>query len=352
VPIPIDGTMLYCADEADAKHDTNGATSKIMNTREQSRTVIANSLELAKEGKFTQARARLDTLAQDHPLLHQAELGPDTALGLPRKLHAAYLKLAKLEKDHSRVIALQYTLVPPPDILKPFAQFDSQQRRRMAALNREPVPHVLHQIWLGSLPVPPATQAWADHCRAHGFAYRLWREADLAREGMDQHPSFHDMLQRGDYPGAVDVARYLILERFGGLYLDCDWYPARDEVSFADCLPLVGLSALAEDTPRQTGLGSLLLTNSFLASPPGHPVFTRIIEAMPKAILALPLAPAWWSTGPLLLSVVFRGTSFSVPDAGFVAATLARQAPFASVEAARAQAQAQDRGLLIGWKSW
>ncbi len=38
----------------------------------------------------------------------QAELGPETALGLPRKLHAAYLKLAKIEKDRSRIIALQY----------------------------------------------------------------------------------------------------------------------------------------------------------------------------------------------------------------------------------------------------
>lgn len=321
-------------------------------TREASRAIIAQSLALAQNGKSKDAHALLDALAEDKPMLAKAQLGPETALGLPRKLHAAYLKLAKIEKDRSRIIALQYSLVPPPEILLGFSQFDSATRRRMTALNREPVPAVLHQIWLGSLPLPPATQAWADHCARHGLAYRLWREADLASEGFDQHSSFRDMLLLGDYPGAVDVARYLILERFGGIYLDCDWYPARNDLSFADYLPLVGLSALAEDTPRQTGLGSLLLTNSYLSTPPGHPVFTRILEAMPYAIKSLPGAPAWWSTGPLLLSVVFRGTSFSVPDARFVAANLQRQAPFAMVDAARAQALHQDGGLLIGWKSW
>jgi mannosyltransferase OCH1-like enzyme len=323
-----------------------------MMTREASRAIIAKSLALAQNGKSEDARALLDGLAHNRAMLAQAELGPETALGLPRKLHAAYLKLAKIEKDRSRIIALQYSLVPPPEILSGFSQFDSSTRRHMAALNREAVPLVLHQIWLGSLPLPPATQAWADHCARHGVNYRLWREADLAKEGFDQHSSFHAMLAQGDYPGAVDVARYLILERFGGIYLDCDWYPARDDLSFADCLPLVGLSALAEDTPRQTGLGSLLLTNSYIATPPGHPVFTRILNVMPKAMAALPGAPAWWSTGPLLLSVVFRGTSFSVPDARFVAANLPRQAPFSMVEAAREQALHEDSGLLIGWKSW
>jgi inositol phosphorylceramide mannosyltransferase catalytic subunit len=326
--------------------------SEKVNARKASRALIMESIALAQQGNFADARAMLDQLAGDQNMLDHAELGPDTALGLPRKLHAAYLKLAKIEKDRSKIIALQYSLVPPPSVLLPFSKFDSHARRTMAALNRQPVPRVLHQIWLGDLALPPATEAWTDHCYRHGLTYRLWREADLQAEGLDQHPSFQDMLARSDYPGAVDVARYLILERFGGIYLDCDWYPARDDLSFADCLPLTGLTALAEDTPRQLGLGSLLLTNSLLASPPGHPVFTRIIEAMPKAMAALPDAPAWWSTGPVLLTVVFRGTTFTVPDAQFVATNLARQAPFSAVEAARKTAQQDDGGLLIGWKSW
>lgn len=54
------------------------------------------------------------------------------------------------------------------------------------------------------------------------------------------------MLDKRDYPGAVDVARYKLLDRFGGIYLDCDWYPARDDLSFDAVLPMIGLMAFDE----------------------------------------------------------------------------------------------------------
>ncbi|PZU90045.1 MAG: mannosyltransferase [Shinella sp.] len=273
-------------------------------------------------------------------------------LGLPRKLHSAYLKLAKITNDPVRVAGLQVTLAPPTDLLSDLFTFDGDNRRRMTRLSGDKVPLVLHQIWLGTLPLPPATEAWRQHCKSHGMEYRLWREADLAAAGFDDHPSFHGMLARSDYPGAVDVARYMILEKFGGIYLDCDWYPARDDQSFADYLPLVGISVLAEDIPRKTSTGSLLLANSFIAAPAGHPVFSRIVEAMPCVMERLPRAPAWWSTGPLIFTLASRSTSICVAETGFVVANLPRQAPFEAVEAARQSASDRDGGLLIAWKSW
>lgn len=320
--------------------------------RSLARETIAESLELARSGELERARLGLDALAGNHLLLEAAELGPSTMLGLPRKLHSAYLKLAKIAKDPVRIAGLQSTLAPPTDLLADLFAFDGNQRRQMTGLNGEKTPLVLHQIWLGTLPVPPATDAWRQHCKSHGVEYRLWREADLAEAGFDEHPSFHDMLARGDYPGAVDVARYIILEKFGGIYLDCDWYPARDDLSFTDYLPLVGISVLAEDIPRKTSTGSLLLANSFIAAPAGHPVFSRIVKTMPRVMELLPKAPAWWSTGPLIFTLACRGTSVCVAEAGFVAESLSRQAPFEAVEAARRSASDRDGGLLIAWKSW
>lgn len=320
--------------------------------RSLARETIAQSLELARSGRLESARRTLDRLAANHALLEVAELGPVTMLGLPRKLHSAYLKLAKIMNDPVRVAGLQSTLAPPLDLLAGLFAFDGEQRRQMTRLGGERAPSVLHQIWLGTLPVPPATEAWRQHCKSHGLEYRLWREIDLAAAGYDNHPSFHDMLARGDYPGAVDVARYMILERFGGIYLDCDWYPARDDLSFADYLPLTGISVLAEDIPRKTKTGSLLLANSFIAAPARHPVFSRIVEAMPRVMELLPRAPAWWSTGPLIFTLACRGTSVCVAEAGFVSVDLPRQAPFETLETARRSAVKRDGGLLIGWKSW
>jgi inositol phosphorylceramide mannosyltransferase catalytic subunit len=307
---------------------------------------------LIDSGAHEEARRYLGAFLTDDAVMNDPTLGGRTVLGYPRKLHSARLKLAKAEGQVVERLGLQHTLVPPPSLLAPLTRFDGAERRQMNALNRQDVPRVLHQIWLGDLAVPPAVEAWRAHAERHGLDYRLWREADLQALGVESHPAFQRMMAEGDFPGAVDIARYFVLFAEGGIYLDCDWYPARDDASFADFLPLTGLSALAEDTPRNTGMGSLLLTNSFIATPAGHPVFKRLLDILPEVTQLLPDGPAWWSTGPLVMTLLFRGTTFTVPDAGFVAANLARRAPASEVEDARRQALAEDGGLLIGWKSW
>ena len=294
-------------------------------------------------GDFSGARQALDRLSQDAGL---AALPPVTALGLNRRLHAAYLRLAKRSGDRVARAGLQHLLVPPPGSLLALTAATTDLRRAIARANALPVPRVIHQIWIGSLPVPPTCAAWEHHARAQGYAYRLWREADLG----PGDAVFRDRLAAGDYPGAVDAARYEILQREGGIYLDADWYPARMDIGFHDVLPMTGLIAMAEETPRLTGKGALLLANSFIAAPPAHPVLDRVRAVLPLAEAAIPKAPAWWTTGPLIFTLVARAGALTLADADLVAATLPRAAPFAEVE--RAVSAARDGGLLIGWKSW
>lgn len=307
---------------------------------------------MIETGLLSEPRAGLEAMSRDPALRSDPSLGTPTLLGYPRKLHSAWLKLAKAEGNPVDRIGLQHALVPPPSLLAPLAVLDGTTRRAMNEVNRHPVPRILHQIWLGDLPLPPAIEAWRRHADLNGLEYRLWREADLEELGVPLHAAYLQMLEAGDYPGAVDIARYFVLHAVGGIYLDCDWYPARDDVSFADFLPLIGLSALAEDTPRETGAGSLLLTNSFLATPAGHPAFARLLDVLPEAVRLLPDGPAWWSTGPLILSLLLRQTTVQVPDAAIIAARFPRGTELEAVEEARRMALARDGGLLIDWKSW
>lgn len=293
------------------------------------------------------AHAALEGLARDPAL---AALPPVTALGLNRRLHAAMLRLAKRSGDRVARVGLQMLLVPPPEALVALTATTTADRRAIARANARPVPRVIHQIWIGHLPVPPTCDAWAAHARAQGYAYRLWREAEIEALGTAADPVFRERLAAGDYPGAVDAARYAILAQEGGIYLDCDWYPARSDIGFHDVLPLTGLTAVAEDIPRLTGKGPLLLANSFIAAPPSHPVLQHLQTVLPLAAKAIPGAPAWWTTGPLIFTLVARSGSLTLADADLVAATLPRAAPFAEVQ--RAMADARDGGLLIGWKSW
>jgi mannosyltransferase OCH1-like enzyme len=311
--------------------------------------LLAKARALQAKGNYEEAHALLDSLddvADSH------FMGEQTALGLPRKLHSAKLRLAKAQGDDLRRIGYQYTLVPPPEMLARYGHFTITERRELAEANRKDVPRIIHQIWIGPSEPPASTSAWASHAGRHGYDYRLWREADLEKQGVLSNPVFADMLAQGDYPGAVDVARYIILESVGGIYLDCDWYPARDDISFQDLLPLRGLTAFAEDVPRLTGKGSVLLANSFIAAPVGHPVFRRMLDAFPGILRDMPAAPAWWATGPLIFTIVGRAGAVSLADANFVAGALADKAPYEDVQRLRTSLDADHPGLLIAWKSW
>lgn len=307
---------------------------------------------LIAERRFADARALLENMRTGLTQQSADILGPVTLLGMPRKLHAAFLKLAKAEGDAVARIGLQYNLVPDPERIIRHFRLDDGSRRGMAACNAAPVPRVIHQIWIGSKPVPVSVEAWQRQAKATGYDHRLWQEEDIRSIGVYDNAVFRAFLDAGDFPGAVDVARYLILARQGGIYLDCDWYPAQMELGFDMFLPLVGLSALAEQTPRNLGGDSLLLTNSFIAAPPEHPLFDILVDALPGVMTELPGAPAWWATGPVIFTLLARMTAVTVPDTRFVAANLAQQAPITEVLDAAQKAEGSASGFLIGWKSW
>lgn len=320
-----------------------------MSAKQRLNEQLEKAAEYREDGDFGAAWQVLEAVSADP---ERAALGQETALGLPRRLHSAFLKLAKAEDDPLERIGYQYHLVPDPDLLATHGTFSSAERRAVAEANRTAIPPVIHQVWIGQGAVPPSAKAWEKHAKAHGYGHFLWREKDLEEAGIHENKAFRAMLERGDYPGAVDIARYLLVEQEGGIYLDCDWYPARADISFHDLLPMTGLTAMAEDIPRKTGRGSLLLANSFLAAPAHHPVLIRLNAVLPDVVAAMPGAPAWWSTGPLIFTVVARGGAITLADAALVAGDLPRGAPFGDVEAACRAAEHDDGGLLLAWKSW
>ena len=218
----------------------------------------------------------------------------------------------------------------------------------------KPVPRVIHQIWIGSLPVPAggrgmaAPRGGAGLCSIGCGKRRIWK-----RLGLPDQPVYAAMLARGDYPGAVDVARYAILAAEGGIYLDCDWYPARDDLSFHDLLPLIGLTAWAEDVPRQTGIGGLLLGNSFIAAPPDHPALHRLNRrACRRCWICCPKRrrggpPGRWCSPWRRVA----GRS-AWRRRRLVAGVLPDRADYGCGGGAAGAGLQADGGLLIAWKSW
>lgn len=308
--------------------------------------LLERATAMIVEGQFEAADAIMRELAADP---QRSLLGPETALGLPRRLHSSQLKLAKARGDLSGKIALQSTLVPPVNLLLPLFEVTASERRKRVAAARVAVPKVLHQIWIGSSP-PETTEVWQDYTKRHGWDYQLWNDASLAKIGVEKNPTFKHMLYRGDLPGAVDVARYHVLLKHGGLYLDCDWMPVHDE-PFEHVIPMAGLSAIAEETPRLTGVGSPFLNNSVIAAPPEHPVFRQLIDCLPEVVRRLPKGPAWWVTGPLSFTLASRVGPVTVLDAG-IAKEMASGGRAEVDTVIDRLKRMNDACFLLGWKPW
>ncbi|MFD1910719.1 hypothetical protein [Halodurantibacterium flavum] len=315
-----------------------------MNVKRELAAKISAALAL---DSAAEAEAALAALAAD---VAHSDVGTRTALGLPRKLHSAQLSLAKRTGTPAQVAGLQTYAVPKADLLEDIFATDTAGRAALVRAASAPVPELVHQIWVGGEP-PPACAAWARWAERHGWEYRLWREKDLEEIGVFKGPLWQAMWLAGDMPGAVDVARYHVLQQMGGLYLDCDWYPARLDLPPAAVIPATGLSALAEPAPRSVLGQSLLLSNALLAAPRHHPVMTELLAALPKVAERIGDGPAWWTTGPLPFTYAARQGPVSVLDPALVAARLPWGASLAEVEHLASNLKGSS-GLLIAWKSW
>lgn len=309
---------------------------------------ILEAARMRDAGALDEAAGALDALAASN----LGRLAPVTALGINRRLHAALLRQAKARGDRVSRVGLQAHLVPPPDALTAAVDDAAPRRAALVAAAMDAVPRIIHQIWIGPQPLPVTLDAWARHADACHYQHRVWREADLAAAGVDRDPVYRARLAAGDYPGAVDAARYAVLAAEGGVYLDADWYPARLDRSFHDFMAMRGLCLMAEEVPRLTGRGAVLLANSVIAAPAGHPVLHHLCRVLPRAAAAVPGAPAWWVTGPLVLTLVARRGPITLLDAGIVAAQMPPGAGLSQVKAVAATVATADQGLLIGWKPW
>jgi Glycosyltransferase sugar-binding region containing DXD motif len=120
---------------------------------------------------------------------------------------------------------------------------------------------MVHQIWLGSRPVPEHFLPWMDGVSrfSSGWEYRLWRDADLPEIlSRSLLPELID--DAGQNPGLrADILRYEILRQQGGVYFDCDYELLQPMAH----LLVPGCLHYGDELPSRPAIG-------FLASPPGY----------------------------------------------------------------------------------
>jgi hypothetical protein len=163
-----------------------------------------------------------------------------------------------------------------------------------------PIPHVFHRIWIGAA-MPPEFEAfgpqWAN--LNPGWEVRTWGEADIDALGMvnrDLYDRAPELCPERFIPRfRANLARYEILHRHGGVYVDTDLRP------LAPMPDLDGIGAFAgwEREPEWIG-------NSVLGCAPGHEFFARLIDGAAASVAAHPGARSPVTTGPQYLTRTWR----------------------------------------------
>jgi len=100
-------------------------------------------------------------------------------------------------------------------IIKKYDEFNEQNN------SIEIVPKIIHQIWIGSS-VPKKYNTWRQSWMKYNpdFKYILWDEKAILKLGLVNERKF---LQAKNPGVKSDIARYEILFKFGGIYVDTDF---------------------------------------------------------------------------------------------------------------------------------
>lgn len=135
------------------------------------------------------------------------------------------------------------------------------------------IPKIIHQIWLGS-PLPEKyvtmTASWK---KFHpDWEYKLWTDKDVQEFGLHNQQQY-DMAE--NYGEKADIARYEIICRYGGLYIDTDF----------ECVQAFDILHHCCDFYTGT-LGCQLdwvcAANGLIGARPQHPILQACVTLLPK----------------------------------------------------------------------
>ncbi|PWN34357.1 uncharacterized protein FA14DRAFT_148726 [Meira miltonrushii] len=181
---------------------------------------------------------------------------------------------------------------------------DVIRARNQASLSQstdyERIPKIIHQVKLGNLEMQPKWIEARKSCMdLHpDWQFKLWEDEEAGKFVNTQFPHLFETYI--NYPLEIqrsNVLRYLVLDKFGGVYLDLD---LRCRV------PLDGLRNETFLTPPANPSG---INNAFIASIPNHPFWTHVQDYLITFNLDWfnsPYITNMFSTGCHFLSTMHR----------------------------------------------
>ena len=192
--------------------------------------------------------------------------------------------------------------LPDPEPLLPRAQPATRDGEAPAELG-EPIPRILHQTF-SERQIPEPYRAWHETWKTHhpDWQFRLWIDADCRRLIAQDYPWFLEVYDGYTDPRMrAEAARYFILHRHGGVYVDLDYEALRPLEPLLQGRGVVLTSEPPAHLQARHHHSLELISNAFLASVPGHAFWLHVFDALRSWRRA---PESFAATGPGLLTRV------------------------------------------------
>jgi mannosyltransferase OCH1-like enzyme len=133
------------------------------------------------------------------------------------------------------------------------------------------IPKLLHYVWVGGSPIPSRfrknIRSWQRHNPS--FEIKLWNESNINLS----EPFIQEALRQRAWAKLSDFVRLLVVEQYGGIYLDTDVEVCRPFDDLLTCGCFFGVqSHRDEDDP---------VCNAVFGALPHHPFIRQVIDAFP-----------------------------------------------------------------------
>jgi len=167
------------------------------------------------------------------------------------------------------------------------------------------IPKLVHRIWFGTGAIPATHENfWRAWQRQHpDYAFKTWRDSDIDE-------SFTTRKKIAEAEGPVrksDIARYEILHKHGGIYLDCDVMPWQ----FLDWQKLDSDLVVCNEVDSDE-----FCSIGVIAAAPGNEVFRQAVATL--APMPLNAEPPNRETGPFFFRKMLRfGPHAKLPKEAF-----------------------------------
>lgn len=172
------------------------------------------------------------------------------------------------------------------------------------------IPKIIHQIWLGS-PIPEKFKQYQITWQHHhpDWEYKLWTDNDIAQLHLENQQAYDLAI---NYAERSDIARYEILYRFGGLYVDTDCQCIQ---SFDELHHCYDFYAGIEFPAMAMFLCPIIIPNALIGSCAGHQIMRTCIDMITAKIktnsqesdIVVKTGPVLFTTA--ILSIIQKASS-------------------------------------------